>query len=71
MVEELGEVAACVSKGKSLDETELELGDLQVTVIILSSLLGTTAEKSLERAYNKISGRKGKMVNGVFVKEGD
>lgn len=69
VVEELGEVAECIAKGKSIQETELELGDLQVTVILLSALVGTTAENSLRRAYAKISNRKGKMVNGVFIRD--
>lgn len=31
----------------------------------------TTLEETLEMAYNEIKDRKGKMIDGVFVKEGD
>jgi NTP pyrophosphatase (non-canonical NTP hydrolase) len=71
VTEELGEVAECLAKGKPLSELELEIGDLQVTVILLAALSGTSAERCLERAYHKIADRKGNVINGVFVKEGD
>ena len=31
----------------------------------------TTLEETLEMAYNEIKDRKGKMIDGVFVKEAD
>lgn len=46
------------------------IGDLLVTVIIQAKIQGLTLDECLEQAYNEIAGRKGKMVNGVFVKEG-
>ncbi|MCK5127677.1 MAG: hypothetical protein KAR42_15575 [candidate division Zixibacteria bacterium] len=71
VTEELGEVAECIAKGKPLEDLELELGDLQVTIILLAHLCGTTASKSLDMAYNKIRNRTGRVVNGVFIKDGD
>lgn len=38
---------------------------------VISSRYGTTLETCLEIAWNEIKDRKGKMVDGVFVKEED
>lgn len=67
---EAGEVADEVAKGNH-DNTEMEIGDVLVTLILLCRMEGTHPEVCLQRAYDKISKRKGEMVNGVFVKEGD
>lgn len=48
-----------------------EIGDVFVTLIILCEQLGITPAECLELAYNKISKRKGKTINGIFVKEED
>ena len=48
-----------------------EMGDIFVTLIILCKQLGITPAECLELAYNKISKRKGKTINGIFVKEED
>ena len=48
-----------------------ELGDCLVVLTVIAEFLGTTPEECLQRAYDKISKRKGKMVGGVFVKEED
>lgn len=71
VTEELGEIAECLAKGRPIEELELEIGDLQVTIIILANLCGTTAGKSLEAAYRKIKDRTGSIKSGVFVKDGD
>jgi len=70
VAEEVGEVAAALARN---DRHELEdgIGDVLVTLIILGQQNGLTIEQCLETAYNEISDRKGKMVNGVFVKEED
>ncbi len=54
-----------------MNDAEMELGDCLVTLIILAKDMGTTAEECLERAYQKIRNRKGKVINGTFVKEED
>jgi len=60
------------SKGK-LVNTEVEckdaLGDILVTIIIGAELQGLQLEDCLEAAYNIISKRTGKMVDGQFVKD--
>lgn len=45
------------------------IGDVIVTLIMQAELWGTTVEHCLDSAYEVISKRKGKMVNGVFVKD--
>ena len=55
---------------EELDNIVSEGGDVLVTLIVQASLQGTSLSEMLEVAYNKISKRKGKLVDGVFVKEG-
>ena len=50
---------------------KLEMGDILVTLIILSAQLDIDLTECLEMAYEKISKRKGKTINGLFVKEED
>ena len=47
----------------------LEFGDVLVTLCILAKQLDLDPTTCLEMAYNKISKRKGKTVDGVFIKE--
>ena len=68
--EEVGEVASALAKDKP-EELKDGIGDTVVTLIILAQQNGLTLEECLETAYNEIADRKGKTVNGVFVKEED
>lgn len=45
------------------------LGDILVTIIIQAEMQGLSLESCLESAYNIISKRTGKMVNGQFLKD--
>lgn len=45
------------------------IGDILVTLIIQSELQGFALEDCLLYAYNEIKDRKGKIINGTFVKE--
>jgi NTP pyrophosphatase (non-canonical NTP hydrolase) len=59
------------SKGKKVntkEEIKDALGDILVTIIIGAELQGLKLTDCLESAYNVISKRTGKMVNGQFVK---
>lgn len=53
------------------ENMKLEFGDVIVTLIILSKQLGIDFEDCLEQAYNKIKYRKGKTIDGKFIKEED
>ena len=70
LIEEVGELASGLSK--SNHELIVDsIGDSMVVLIILCQQLGLTLEHCLEVAYNEIKDRKGKIINGVFVKNGD
>lgn len=70
VAEEVGEVAAALARN---DRYALEdgIGDVLVTLIILGQQNDLSIERCLNTAYQEIADRKGKMVNGVFVKEVD
>lgn len=50
---------------------KMEMGDIFVTLIILCKQLDIDLVECLEMAYEKISKRKGKTVEGIFYKEED
>jgi uncharacterized protein YihD (DUF1040 family) len=50
-------------------EVEDGIGDMLVTIIILAELAGLNSVDCLNLAYDEIKDRKGKMVDGLFVKE--
>lgn len=68
--EELGEIAEGINKNNR-EQVEDSLGDILVTLIILAQDLNLDLLDCLNSAYNVIKDRKGKTINGVFVKESD
>lgn len=60
-----------VQKKIILRDVRLEMGDIFVTLIILCEQIGIDSEECLEMAYKKISKRKGRTINGQFIKEED
>ncbi len=46
-----------------------DIGDIIVVLINIAHRNGLTLYECIEHAYNDIKDRKGKMVNGLFVKE--
>lgn len=68
LTEEVGELASALLK-KDPYETIDAIGDIQVVLIILCEQLGLNYDECLESAYNEIKDRKGKLVNGTFIKE--
>ena len=68
LMEEVGELAGAMAKNKQGDIVDA-IGDIQVVLIILSKQLGYDYEQCLVDAYNVIKERKGKLINGVFVKD--
>lgn len=65
--EELGEIAEGINKNNR-EQVEDSLGDILVTLIILAQDLNFDLLDCLNSAYNVIKDRKGKTINGVFVK---
>ena len=68
LIEEAGEVCRAVLKN-DIDEIQDGIGDMVVVLTNLSVLCGLDIEDCIESAYDVISKRKGKMINGTFVKD--
>ena len=68
--EEAGEVSAALSRNK-LDDLKDGIGDTVVTLIILAQQHGWSLQECLQYAYDEISKRKGRTINGTFIKESD
>ena len=66
--EEAGELAQAILKQ---DKPEIidAIGDMVVVLTNLAHLEGFTIEDCIDAAYTEIATRKGKMLNGTFVKE--
>jgi len=68
LMEEAGELAKAL-----LDEDEPEIidaiGDMVVVLTNLAKLKGFKIEDCVDSAYHEIANRKGKMINGTFVKQ--
>ena len=68
LVEEVGEICRAILKDDH-DETIDGIGDAVVVLTNLAELCGTDIEHCIDSAYNVISKRTGKMVNGTFIKD--
>jgi NTP pyrophosphatase (non-canonical NTP hydrolase) len=67
-LEEVNELIDAL-KEDDLEETRDALGDILVTIIIQAKLKNVDLLECLQGAYNIISKRTGKMINGQFVKD--
>jgi NTP pyrophosphatase (non-canonical NTP hydrolase) len=70
LMEEIGELAHGVNKNR-IEEIKDGIGDAVVVLTILSAQYGVRIEECIDLAYNEIKDRKGRMQNGIFVKEAD
>ena len=68
--EEAGEVGAAISRN-DVEALKDGIGDTVVTLIILAQQHGMTLEECLQYAYDEIKDRKGKTINGTFIKQAD
>ena len=68
LIEEAGEVGRAILKEKDDDIID-GIGDMVVVLTNLAELCGTSIEECVEKAYDEISNRTGKMKNGTFVKD--
>jgi len=66
--EEAGELAKAILD-KNQFETIDAIGDMVVVLTNLAHLAGTDIEFCIEEAYKEIASRKGKMIDGTFVKD--
>ena len=67
-LEETTELCNAVAD-KNMHEIKDAIGDIVVTLIIQAKMQGTTIEECLNAAYNVISKRTGKMIEGQFVRD--
>lgn len=68
--EEFGELAHEISRGNYKSQaTKDAIGDVLVTIIGVAHHLGLSPAECLSIAYNEIKDRKGRVVDGSFVKE--
>ena len=70
LIEEIGELAEGIAKSRK-DAVVDGIGDAVVVLTILAAQHDVAIEQCIEAAWNEIKDRKGKMLNGVFVKEAD
>ncbi len=68
LMEEAGELAQAILK-QDKPEVQDAIGDMVVVLTNLAELEGFTIEDCIDSAYTEISTRRGKMLNGTFVKE--
>ena len=68
LMQELGELSDSVCKGKDIKD---DIGDMLVVMLNITTRNGVTLSECLARAWDDIKDRKGKMVDGIFVKEED
>ena len=67
LVEEVGETCRAILKEDAAEMID-GIGDCVVVLTNLAELIGTPIEECIERAYDEIKDRKGKMENGTYVK---
>ena len=68
LIQEVGELSDSVCKKQDVKD---DIGDCLVILINIAEREGTNLEECLAVAYEDIKDRKGKMIDGIFVKEGD
>lgn len=70
VVEELGELAGGLARGNE-EVIKDSVGDIIVTLVSTCATLGIDITDCTQGAYNEIKHRKGKLIDGVFIKEED
>jgi len=68
LMEETGEIGRAILKNDTAEIID-GIGDAVVVLTNLAELVGVPIEECIQEAYNVISKRTGKMVNGTFVKD--
>ena len=68
LMQEAGELSDSICKGKDVSD---DIGDMMVVLINIAERNGLSISECLSKAWDDIKDRKGKMIDGVFVKEAD
>lgn len=66
LLEEVFELQNNIMKGRPVVD---DIGDIIVVLINIAERNGLTLKDCLDHAYNDIKDRKGRMIEGIFVKE--
>lgn len=68
LIQEVGELSDNVCKNRDIRD---DIGDCIVVLINIAERNKVTLTECLAKAYDDIKDRKGRMIDGIFVKEGD
>ena len=68
LAQELGELSDSVCKSKDIKD---DIGDMLVVMLNIAERNGVILAECLQQAWNDIKNRKGRMIDGIFVKETD
>lgn len=68
LIQEAGELSDNICKGREISD---DIGDMIVVLINIAERNGLSLATCMGKAWEDIKDRKGKMVDGVFVKEED
>lgn len=66
LIQEVGELSDNVCKNQDVAD---DIGDIMVILINIAERNGLSLRHCVEVAYNDIKHRKGKLVDGIFIKE--
>ena len=66
LIQEAGELSDNICKGKDIAD---DIGDMIVVLINIAERNGLSIEECLAQSWDDIKDRKGKMLDGVFIKE--
>ena len=68
LIQEAGELSDNICKGRDIAD---DIGDMIVVLINIAERNGLSLTTCMEKAWQDIKDRKGRMVDGIFVKEQD
>ena len=68
LLQELGELSDSICKGKNIRD---DIGDMLVVMLNIAERNGVILAECLQKAWDDIKNRKGRMIDGIFVKETD
>jgi NTP pyrophosphatase (non-canonical NTP hydrolase) len=68
LIQEAGELSDNICKGRNVAD---DIGDMVVVLLNIAERNNLSLEECLSRAWDDIKDRKGRMVDGIFIKEKD
>ena len=68
LIEEAGELANSIAKRNDIEFADA-IGDMVVVLTIMAAQNGMQIEDCIDGAWKEIKDRKGKMIDGIFLKD--